>query len=110
MSPPQSVDKAAAPHTAREERKRADAEARKKQRADEARLARIDALEARIAETETAIRELEQTMATPGFYDDRTAAQPIIDRHQALMWKVGDLMHQWEELQASSDLTKTAGA
>ena len=40
-------------------------------------------------------------MAAPGFYDDRAAAQPIIDRHQALMWEVGDLMHQWEELQAA---------
>jgi ATP-binding cassette, subfamily F, member 3 len=92
----------------REEKKKADAEARKKQRADEARLARIDALETRIAETETAIRELEQTMAAPGFYHDRAAAQPVIDRHQALMWQVGDLMHQWEELQAASDLTRTA--
>ena len=57
-------------------------------------------LEARIAETEAAIREIEQTMAAPGFYDDRAAAQPVIDRHQALMWQVGDLMHQWEELQS----------
>ena len=24
-----------------------------------------------------------------------------IDRHQALMWQVGDLMHQWEELQTT---------
>jgi ATP-binding cassette subfamily F protein 3 len=96
------------PQPSREEKKRADAEARKKQRADEARLARIDALETRIAETETAIRELEQTMAAPGFYEDRAAAQPVIDRHQALMWQVGDLMHQWEELQAASDLTRTA--
>jgi hypothetical protein len=23
----------------------------------------------------------------------------VIDRHQTLMWEVGDLMHQWEELQ-----------
>ena len=37
-------------------------------------------------------------MASPGFYDDRAAAQPVIDRHQALMWQVGDLMHQWEAL------------
>jgi hypothetical protein len=22
----------------------------------------------------------------------------VIDRHQALMWEVGDLMHQWEML------------
>jgi hypothetical protein len=38
-------------------------------------------------------------MSTPGFYDDREAAQPLIDRHQALMWEVGDLMNQWEALQ-----------
>jgi ATP-binding cassette, subfamily F, member 3 len=62
---------------------------------------RIEALEAQIAEREQAIKELEASMATPGFYDDRQAAKPIIDRHQALMWEVGDLMHQWEEL--SSD-------
>ena len=42
-------------------------------------------------------------MAAPGFYDDRAAAQPVIDRHQALMWEVGDLMHQWEELQHAAD-------
>jgi len=32
---------------------------------------------------------------------DRVAAQPVIDRHQALMWEVGELMHRWEELQAT---------
>jgi len=69
----------------------------------QARRDRIASLETRIAETEAAIKELEQTMATPGFYDDRTAAQPVLDRHQALMWQVGDLMHQWEELQSLSD-------
>ena len=37
-------------------------------------------------------------MAAPGFYDTRGAAQPVIDRHQALMWEVGELMHQWEML------------
>jgi hypothetical protein len=62
----------------------------------------IDRLEAQIAETEQAIREIERAMAAPGFYDDRTAAQPVIDRHQALMWQVGDLMQQWEELQNMS--------
>jgi hypothetical protein len=59
-------------------------------------------LEARIAECERAIREIEQTMSAPGFYEDRTAAQPVIDRHQALMWEVGDLMHRWEELQSAA--------
>jgi uncharacterized coiled-coil protein SlyX len=65
-----------------------------------ARQQRIESLETRIAETEAAIRELEQQMSTPGFYDDRAAAQPVIDRHQALMWQVGELMNQWEELQS----------
>ena len=38
-------------------------------------------------------------MAAPGFYDDREASKHVIDRHQALMWEVGDLMAQWEALQ-----------
>jgi ATP-binding cassette, subfamily F, member 3 len=88
----------------REERKRADAEARKKSRAEQARRTEIDALEAQISATENAIRDLEQRMAAPGFYDDRAAAQPVIDEHHALMWKVGDLMHRWEELQSAADV------
>jgi ATP-binding cassette subfamily F protein 3 len=94
----------------REEKKRADAEARKKSRAQQARRARIEDLEARIAATEQEIRDVEQTMAAPGFYDDRAAAQPVIDRHQSLMWQVGDLMHQWEELQSAADLATAADA
>jgi ATP-binding cassette, subfamily F, member 3 len=86
----------------REAKKRAEAEQRKKQRADQARQSEIDKLERDIAECEGSIKELEQTMAAPGFYDDRAAAQPTIDRHQALMWKVGDLMHRWEELQTTA--------
>jgi ATP-binding cassette subfamily F protein 3 len=84
---------------AHDRKKREDAEARRRQRADAARKSEIDTLEAQIARCEQAIREIEQTMAAPGFYEDRAAAQPIIDRHQALMWEVGDLMHRWEELQ-----------
>jgi hypothetical protein len=37
-------------------------------------------------------------MATPEFYEDRAQVQPLVDRHQALMWEVGDLMDRWEEL------------
>jgi ATP-binding cassette, subfamily F, member 3 len=100
---PKKPAKAAAPEApAREEQKRTEAEARKKSRAAQARRAQIEALEARIAETEQAIRAIEETMAAPGFYEDRAAAQPVIDRHQALMWTVGDLMRQWEELHAIS--------
>jgi ATP-binding cassette subfamily F protein 3 len=93
----------ARPAPSHEEKKKADAEARKRQRALQAHRARIDDLEARIAECEAAIRELEKTMAAPGFYDDRAAAQPVVDRHQSLMWEVGHLMHQWEELQTACD-------
>jgi ATP-binding cassette, subfamily F, member 3 len=90
---------AAAEREKHEHKKRADADARKRQRAQQARRSEIDALEARIAECEQAIKDLERQMSGPGFYDNRDAAQPIVDRHQALMWQVGDLMHQWEELQ-----------
>jgi ATP-binding cassette subfamily F protein 3 len=83
------------------EKKRADAETRRAQRAAQAHQAKIDELEAKIAACEDAIRAIEQTMSAPGFYDDRAAAQPVIDRHHALMWEVGDLMHRWEELQAT---------
>ena len=95
------------PQPARDERKRGDAEAREEAaRAAQARRSRIDALEARIAETEAAIRELEARWPPPVFTTIATAAQPVIDRHQALMWKVGDLMHQWEELQAARRPTR----
>ena len=103
-APPQT----AAPKQNHDEKKRVDAEARKKQKAAGARQARIATLEARIAETEAAIRETEEQMSAPGFYEDRAAAQPVIDRHQALMWQVGDLMHQWEELQSLAELPTDA--
>ena len=41
-------------------------------------------------------------MAAPGFYDDREAAEQAASKHQSLMWEVGDLMHQWEMLQAEA--------
>jgi hypothetical protein len=40
-------------------------------------------------------------MAATTFYDDRTAAEAAIARHQKLMWEVGDLMNRWETLQNS---------
>ena len=82
-----------------DERKRRDAEARKVKKAADGLRKRVEELEARIAERETAIKAIEASMSAPGFYDDREAAQPLIDRHQALMWEVGDLMNQWEALQ-----------
>ena len=103
---PRPNSAAAAAPPSHEDKKRADAAARKRRRAAEARQAEIDALEKQIAECEANLREIEQTMAAPGFYDDRAGAQPVIDRHQALMWRVGDLMHQWEKLQSATDLAE----
>jgi ATP-binding cassette subfamily F protein 3 len=85
---------------ARDARKREDAERRKRQRASESLNRRIADLEARIAEREEQVRELEAAMSAPGFYDDREASKAALGRHQALMWEVGDLMGQWEALQA----------
>jgi ATP-binding cassette subfamily F protein 3 len=81
------------------DRKRQEAEARRDRKAADARQRRIDDLEARIAERERAIKDIETTMSAPGFYDNHETAKPVIDRHQALMWEVGDLMNQWEALQ-----------
>jgi ATP-binding cassette subfamily F protein 3 len=87
----------------REAKKKIDGEARRKARAEDARRGRIDALEAKIASAEQNLKTLEHEMSAPGFYDNRDAAQAAAARHQALMWEVGDLMHQWEELQTASD-------
>jgi ATP-binding cassette subfamily F protein 3 len=83
----------------RQSRKRDDAERRKRQRAQESLQKRIAELEARIADREAQVKELEAAMSAPGFYDDRDASRAAADRHQALMWEVGDLMAQWEGLQ-----------
>jgi len=83
----------------REARKRQEAERRRKQRAADALQKRISDLESRIAEREAQVKELEATMAAPGFYENLEAIKPVTDRHQALMWEVGDLIAQWEALQ-----------
>jgi hypothetical protein len=92
---PQSKAEAQVTYT---ERKRQEAEARRDKKASDARRRRIDELEARIADRERAIKDIEATMSAPGFYDHHESAKPVIDRHQALMWEVGDLMNQWEAL------------
>ena len=84
----------------RDNRKREELERRKKQRAVDSLHARIADLESRIAEREGQVRDLEAAMGAAGFYDDPVAANATIDRHKALMWEVGDLIAQWEALQA----------
>jgi ATP-binding cassette subfamily F protein 3 len=91
------------PAADREARRLAEIAARRRDRAAKAHQARIADLEERIASCEATIKQLEADMARPGFYDDRAAAQPVIDRHQGMMWQVGDLMHQWEALQTTEN-------
>jgi hypothetical protein len=80
-------------------KKKADAESRRLRKATDARDRRVLDLEARIAEKEQEVRELESRMAAPDFYRDREEAEAVVKRHHALMWDVGDLMNQWEALQ-----------
>jgi len=87
----------------RDDRKRLETERRKRDKAAQALQKRITDLEGRIAEREAQVRELEAAMSTPGFYDDREGSKQVIDRHQALMWDVGDLMAQWEALQQHAE-------
>jgi ATP-binding cassette subfamily F protein 3 len=85
---------------AHKDRKRAEAERRQQRRAADSLRQRIAELESRIAEREGQVRDLEAEMGTDGFYDDPAAANATIDRHKTLMWDVGDLIAQWEALQA----------
>jgi ATP-binding cassette subfamily F protein 3 len=87
------------PETTRDNRKRDDAERRRKQRADDSLRKRIADMEIRIAEREAEVKGLESAMGAAGFYDDPAAANIVIARHKALMWEVGDLIAQWEALQ-----------
>ena len=87
------------PVASREARRREAQSERRLKREQAARDKRIGALEQRIGDREREIRDIEEVMAAPGFYDDRQAAQPVVSRHESLMWEVGDLMSHWEALQ-----------
>jgi ATP-binding cassette subfamily F protein 3 len=89
-----------APQSSYADKKKADADARRQRRQQDDRARRISDIEGRIADRERAIKMLEAEMAQPGAYDDRDRAESLANRHQTLMWEVGDLMHQWEVLQA----------
>ena len=96
----QGTARPAGPAARDKRRHQAQAERRLK-REQAARRTRIRELEQRITDREHEIKVIEETMAAPGFYDDRATASPVVDRHQNLMWEVGMLMSQWEALQQS---------
>jgi ATP-binding cassette subfamily F protein 3 len=97
--------RAAAPQPDRQasyqEKKKADADERRRRRDSDERARRVADLEARIAEHESLIKDLEAQMSSPGFYEQRDAAAAVVKKHQSLMWEVGDLMNQWEALQSA---------
>ena len=64
---------------------------------------RLLELEKRVTESEQAVKALEGQMAEPGFYEDRDRAARAAEEHQRLMWETGDLIAQWEALQADVD-------
>jgi ATP-binding cassette subfamily F protein 3 len=64
---------------------------------------RLSELETRVAEAEQSVKALEAQMAEPGFYDDRARATQAAEDHQKRMWEAGELMAQWETLQAELD-------
>jgi hypothetical protein len=70
--------------------------------------ARLFDLEKRISEKEKAVKDLEVAMASPGFYDDRARAEKAANDHKTLMWEVGDLMQQWEMVQAEVEEKESA--
>jgi ATP-binding cassette subfamily F protein 3 len=106
-APPQPRPDADAPSPAAQrsyaDQKRDASERRKRERALKNLRDRISDLEARIADRERSIKELEAVMSGPGFYAQHEQAKPVIDKHQALMWEVGELLNQWEMLQAESE-------
>ena len=42
-------------------------------------------------------------MSAPDFYNDHEKSKPVLAQHQALMWEVGELLSQWEMLQAETE-------
>jgi ATP-binding cassette subfamily F protein 3 len=92
-----------APAISYEDRKRDQAEKKKRERAFKALKDRVAELEARIADREKQIKEVEQKMSAPDFYSDHEKSKPVLAQHQTLMWEVGELLGQWEMLQAETE-------
>ncbi len=95
----EKAEPAKQPAPSYDERKRDAAEKRKRERGLKTLKDRIGDIEARIAEREKMIKEVEQRMSAPDFYTNHEASKPILAEHQALMWEVGELLSQWEMLQ-----------
>jgi ATP-binding cassette, subfamily F, member 3 len=91
------------PEPTYEDRKREQSDKKKRERAFKALKDRVSDLEARIADREKKIKEVEAAMAAPEFYADHEKSKPMLAQHQALMWEVGELLAQWEMLQNEAE-------
>jgi len=65
--------------------------------------ARLADLERQIAQKEQAVKDIEQLMATPGFYEDRATAERSVAERQQLLSEVEALMSEWESLQTAAE-------
>ncbi len=61
-------------------------------------------LEKKIAEKEQQVRDVETLMASPGFYDDRAAAEKAVEDRKRLLSEVDALMADWEAAQAAAEI------
>ena len=98
-SPPRPQKKQPLPPGRAAQHRRTQGNVRRRERRLRTLHARIADLEQRISGREAEVQDLETTIAGPAFYGDGQAAKTTIDRHQRLMWEVGDLMNQWEALE-----------
>jgi len=102
-SAPKAPQAPKAPSQTYDERKKDTVDKRKRERAYKALKDRVADLEARIAEREKAIKDVEQKMSATEFYSDHEGSKPVLAQHQALMWEVGELLSQWEMLQSEAE-------
>lgn len=70
-----------------------------RERNEKKRRQRLAEVEARIAEKEAGVKQIEDEMAAPGFFEDRARAEKAAKDREQLMWDVNELMTQWEMLQ-----------
>jgi ATP-binding cassette, subfamily F, member 3 len=61
-------------------------------------------LEKKIAEKEQQVRDVETLMASPGFYDDRAAAERAVEDRKRLLSEVDALMAEWEAAQSAAEM------
>src|SRR5687767_201150 len=81
-SPPARPAQPAPPARAYAERKQANAEQRRRERSLKALKDRVAEIEARIADREKAIKDVEEKMSAPDFYSNHEASKPVLAQHQ----------------------------